>query len=161
MKITPRRPRSDSAAAAVRAVQAVALGPLKPPKHVALRKGDLPFWTAIVTGRARDTWTGVDLCTAANLARTQADIETLQARLDAEGYITEEGKINPVAVLVETLSKRVVSLARALHVNAESVLGRARDAGKTLAVERSAAAMDDDDLIPTLRTIERVSCFAV
>ena len=43
MKLTPKRVRSDSAAAAVAAVQAVALGPLPPPKHVKLRRGDRPF----------------------------------------------------------------------------------------------------------------------
>lgn len=153
MKTTPKRNRSDSASAAVRAAQAVALGPLDPPAHVALREGDRPFWDAIVTSRARDTWTLIDLCTAGNLARTQADIERLQADLDAAGYIMGDGKLNPVAALVETLSKRVVSLARALHVHAAATVGRSADASKALANERN-AAQDDDDLIPTLRAVK-------
>ena len=153
MKVTPKRNRSDSISAAIRAAQSVALGPLQPPAHVALRDGDLPYWTAIVTARARDTWTAVDLTTAANLARSQADIEALQKELDAQGYITPEGKINPVAVLIETLTKRVVTLARALHVNAEAVLGRARDSGSALANERKASATPVSDLIPTLRAV--------
>lgn len=152
MKTTPRRNRSDSASAAVRAAQAVALGPLNPPAHVALREGDRPFWDAIVTSRARDTWTLIDLCTAGNLARTQADIERLQADLDAAGYIMGDGKLNPVAALVETLSKRVVSLSRALHVHAAATVGRSADASKALANERN-ASQDDDDLIPTLRVV--------
>ena len=73
MKVTPRRKRSDSAAAAVAAAQAVALGPIPPPAHVALRDGDRPFWDAIVTARPRDTWTDIDLTTAANLATTAAN----------------------------------------------------------------------------------------
>jgi hypothetical protein len=153
MKTASKRNRSDSASAAVRAAQAVALGPLPPPKHVALRPGDKPFWDAIVTSRARDTWTAVDLCTAGNLARSQADIEHLQKVVDANGYIMEDGKLNPAAVLVETLTKRTVSLARALHVHAMATVGRSADGIKALANERNAAAEEDDDLIPTLRSV--------
>ena len=151
MKITPKRNRSDSTAAAVRAAQAAALGPLDPPAHVALRKGDRPFWDAIVTSRARDTWTAIDLCTAGNLARTQADIEFLQAALDENGYVLD-GKVSPLAVLVDTLSRRSVSLSRALHVHAVATVGRSADASKALANEKAAAA-PDDDLIPTLRSV--------
>jgi hypothetical protein len=149
MKTTPKRNRSDSASAAVRAAQAVALGPLKPPAHVTLRAGDKPFWNGIVTSRARDTWTPTDLVTAANLARTQADIERLQKVIDLNGYIMDDGKINPAAVLVETLTKRVVSLSRALHVHAVATVGESKDGIKALANERNAAA-EMDDLILTL-----------
>lgn len=151
MKVTPKRRRSDSAAAAVAAAQAVALGPVEPPKHVKLRRGDRPFWNAIVTARARDTWTDTDLATAANLARTQADIEKLQAQLDAEGYVLD-GKENPLSKIIETLSRRAVALSRVLHVHAEATVGKSEDAAKALANERQAAA-EDDDLIPTLRVV--------
>jgi hypothetical protein len=150
IKHTDRRPRSDSAAAAVQAAQNAALGPLEPPPYVTLRTGDKPFWSAIIAARARHTWNESDLVTAANLARTQADIEALQKLVDAEGYIVE-GKINPAAQMVETLTKRVASLSRILHVHAESTLGRARDPGKTLALEQP---QDDDPLIPTLRAVK-------
>lgn len=151
MKTTPKRNRSDSASAAIRAVQAAALGPLDPPAHVALRPGDRPFWDGIVTSRARHLWTESDLVTAANLARTQADIERLQKVIDQNGYIMEDGKLNPVAVLVETLTKRVVSLSRALLVHSIATVGESRDVGKALANERNAAAEEDDDLIPRLK----------
>jgi hypothetical protein len=160
MKTTPKRNRSDSASAAIRAVQAVALGPLKPPKHVCLRDGDLPYWNCIVTARARDTWTQIDLTTAANLARAQADIERLQKELDAEGYVTG-GKANPLAALIETLTKRSIALSRCLHVHAEATVGESRDGKKALTNERTAAATENGDLIPTLRVIEHVNCFAV
>lgn len=153
MKVTPKRNRSDSASAAVRAAQAVALGPIDPPKHVTLRKSDRPFWDAIVTSRARDTWTASDLCTAANLARSQNDIEFLQKILNDNGYVMEGGKLNPAANLVETLTKRVVSLARCLHVHAAATVGRSADGIKALANEKSAAT-EDDDLIPTLRATQ-------
>lgn len=152
MKVTAKRRRSDSAAAAVAAAQAVALGPLDPPAHVTLRPGDRPFWNAIMTARARDTWTDTDLATAANLARSQADIERLQAQLDATGYMVE-GKANPLAAIVETLTRRAVALSRVLHVHAEATVGKSEDAAKALANER-AAATEDDDLIPTLRVVK-------
>ena len=154
MKLTPKRNRSDSAAAAVRAAQAVALGPIDPPAHVALREGDRPFWDAIVTARARDTWTAIDLTTAANLARTQADIERLQLDLDAAGYVLVDGKLNPVAALVDILTRRTVALSRALHVHAQATVGRSADASKVLALEKTARQEHDDDLIPTLRRVQ-------
>ncbi len=152
MKTTPRRPRSDSAKAAVQAAQNAALGPLEPPAYVTLRPQDKPFWQAIMKARARHTWDEADLVTAATLARAQADILTLQAQIDMEGYVID-GKINPAAQMLETLSKRVVSLSRILHTHAEAKLGRARDNGKTLALERD-AEQDDDGLIPRLRAVQ-------
>lgn len=156
MKVTAKRRRSDSAATAVAAAQAVALGPHEPPAHVSLRPGDRPFWDAIMKARARDTWTDTDLTTAANLARTQADVEKLQAEVDVEGYTVTAANgspvINPKAKMVETLSRRAVALSRVLHVHAEATVGKSEDAAKALANERQAAA-DDDDLIPTLRVV--------
>ena len=152
MKLAPKRNRSDSISAAVRASQAAALGPLDPPDHVTLREGDRPFWDAIVTSRARETWTTIDLCTAANLARTQADIEQLQTRLDIEGYTLDSGKVNPVAALVERLTRRTVALSRVLHVHAIATVGKSEDAAKALANEKSAYA-PQDDLFPTLRAV--------
>jgi len=153
MKTTSRRPRSDSAKAAVQAAQNAALGPLEPPPYVTLREQDKPHWQAIMKARARHTWDEADLVTAATMARAQADILTLQAQIDLEGYVVD-GKINPAAQMLETLSKRVVSLSRILHTHAEAKLGRARDNGKTLALEREAEQAEDDDLIPRLVAIK-------
>ena len=153
MKVTPKRKRSDSAAAAVAAAQAAAMGPLEPPAHVTLRPIDRPFWKAIMEARARDTWTEVDLVTAATLARTQADIEQLYGQLDAAGYMLGE-KAHPLVAVVETLSRRAVALKRVLHVHAEATVGKSEDAAKVLELERNAREQDDDDLIPTLRMVK-------
>lgn len=159
MKVTPKRNRSDSATAAVAAVQAASLGPLQPPAHISLRPGDRPFWDAIMLARARDTWTDADLATAAGLARSQADIERLQAEVDVEGFTIPSGNgtpiVNPKHKLLETLTRRAVSLSRVLHVHAEATVGRSRDAGNALANERQASLPldDEDDLIPRLRIV--------
>lgn len=102
--------------------------------------------------RARDTWTGPDLTMAGNLARAQADVERLQSELDAQGYITD-GKANPLAALVDTLSRRCVTLMRTLHVHAAATVGRSEDASKALGNERAAREQEDDDLIPRLRAV--------
>lgn len=153
--------RSDSAAAAVAAAQSASLGPLEPPAHVTLRPGDRPFWDAIMLARARDTWTAPDLATAASLARSQADVEVLQAAVDLEGFTIPSGNgvpiVNPKHKLLETITRRAVSLARVLHVHAEATVGRSRDAGNALKNERQASLEleDEDDLIPHLRVVGR------
>lgn len=154
MKTTPRKQRCDSAAAAVRAAQGVALGPLNPPDHVTLRPGDRPFWDAVILSRARDTWNDSDLAIAANLARSQADIEKLQAELDIDGYSDEKGRLSVKAAAVEMLTKRTIALSRILHVHAAATLGDSEEAHKALAVDKKArAAAPGSDLIPTLRAV--------
>jgi hypothetical protein len=114
----------------VRAIHA-ALTELKPPAHLTLREQDLPFWKAIVNARARDTWTDIDLAHAANLARTQADIEVIQQELDVEGFTCENfrGTVtqNPKFSILETLSRRAVLLSKALQVHATATVGESRD----------------------------------
>lgn len=153
MKVTPRRKRSDSAAAAIEAAKAAAMGPLEPPAHVTLRPIDRPFWNAIMAARARGTWTDVDLTTAANLARTQADIEQLHGDLAAAGYMLGD-KPHPLAAIIETLTRRAVALKRVLHVHAEATVGKSEDAAKALELERNARDQEEDDLIPTLRMVK-------
>lgn len=153
MKMTPKRKRSDSASAAIEATQAAALPPLAPPEHVTLRPQDKPFWDAIVTARPRDTWTGVDLASAANLARCQADIEVLQQRIDRDGFMVGD-KINPACELLEKMSRRALAITRSIAVNTVATVGRSADIAKSAELERNARQDDEDDLIPTLRMVK-------
>jgi hypothetical protein len=154
-----RRRRSDSAAAAVAAAQAAAMGPLPPPDYIKLRPCDLPYWEAIMLARARETWTEVDLISAATMARSLADMERLQADVEREGDTITAGNgnpiINPKVKLLETLSRRTVSFARFLHVHAIATVGRPEDAAKANELERESRAQDEDELIPTLRMVKR------
>ena len=155
MKLNPKRHRTDTAKGAVTAFQNAAQGPIEPPAHITLREQDRAFWVAIVQARARDTWTDSDLAMAAQLARAQADIERLQAEVDSEGDVIGD-KLNPKHRLIETLSRRAVSLARVIHVHAEATVGKSEDAAKALAAEKSARAdaTAEDDLIPGLTLIK-------
>ena len=147
-----RRTRSDSAKAAVQASQAAALGPLQPPAHVALPDTAVPFWNAIMLNRPRDRWNDADLAIAAVMARDQAAVERLQAEIAIEGDMVDD-KLNPKHKLVETLARRVVANARALHVLAEATTGRSQNQGKALELEREARQQADDELIPRLRAV--------
>ena len=153
MKTTDRRPRSDSAKAAVAASQAVALGPLQPPAHVRLRESDRPFWNAIVTARPRDTWTDADLVLACNLARAYADMETLQESIERDGMLVE-GKVNPACELLDKMTRRALATGRQLMVATIATVGKAQDIHKGAALEREARHHEDDDLIPTLGTLQ-------
>lgn len=147
-----RRPRSDSAKAAVTASQNAALGTLLPPAHVALPADAAPFWDAIMRNRPRDRWNDADLAMAAVMARDQSSVERLQAEIATEGDVIG-GKLNPKHKLVETLARRVVAMARALHVHAEATTGRSQNQGKALELEQAARQQDDDDLIPRLAVV--------
>ncbi|EKU30767.1 hypothetical protein N879_06995 [Alcaligenes sp. EGD-AK7] len=147
-----RRPRSDSTKAAVTASQNAALGTLLPPAHVALPDTAAPFWDAIMRNRPRDRWNDADLAMAAVMARDQSSVERLQAEIATEGDVIG-GKLNPKHKLVETLARRVVAMARALHVHAEATTGRSQNQGKALELEQAARQQDDDDLIPRLAVV--------
>lgn len=148
MKITPKRARSDSTKAALQAQQNAAQGPIQPPEYVTLRPIDQPFWDAIVTARPRDTWTNADLAVAANLARTLADIETVQASIDQAGLIIDD-KVNPACDLLDKMTRRSLAMSRQLMVATIATVGRAQDIHKSARLEREARAeLSDDDLIP-------------
>ena len=153
MKMTPRRRRSDSASAAVAAVQSAALGAIDPPAHVRLRAGDRPFWDAIVLSRPRDTWNDADLAHAGNLARCQSDIERLQSMIDNEGFLLD-GKPHPAVEMIEKATRRAMALGRAIAVNTVATVGRRADIANGAELERQARGVTaDDDLIPGLRVV--------
>jgi hypothetical protein len=137
MKLTPKRKRSDSAAAAIAAAQAAAMGPLSPPAHIVVPSGALPFWNAIVLARPRDTWTDVDMASAANLARVQFAIESSPIGSDEHGKLT----------------RLALALTRAIAVNTVATVGRSADIAKGSELERKARQDDGDDLIPRLRAV--------
>jgi hypothetical protein len=143
-------PKAGTIAGDVRAMQS-ALKELQPPPHVTLREQDWAFWRAIVAARARDTWTDVDLAHAANLARTQADIETVQRDLGAEGFtlMNERGTTvqNPKFSILETLSRRAVLLSKSLQVHAHATVGESREQAPKNKAEAKARKADIDELI--------------
>ncbi|MGE6606622.1 hypothetical protein ACQKE4_08875 [Halomonas sp. NPDC076908] len=153
MKTTARRHRSDSAKAAIAAAQAAAMEPIAPPACVRLRESDRPVWAAIVTARARDTWTDADLILAGQLARTYGDIAQLEELIDQQGMILGD-QVNPACTLLDKMSRRALAMARQLKIDTISVVGKSQDINKSAALERDArqGVDDDDGLIP--RTLQ-------
>lgn len=137
MKVNPDRIASDSPKYAAMAHQNAAQPPIEPPEYVTLPKECRPFWEAIVTSRARDTWTPADLVLAANLARTQHAIEQLEVGSN------EHMKLTRVAL----------ALSRSISVHTTATVGRAADMTGAATVERKARQEQDDPLIPRLRAV--------
>ena len=148
-----RRPRSDSAKAAVAAAKAAALGPLPPPAFVRVSEAAKPFYDAIVIARPRDTWTEADLILAASLARDYAAIEELHKAIDRDGLLIN-GKVNPACDLLDKMTRRALATGRQLKVDTIATVGKAETFPKAAALEREARKQIDDDLIPTRATLQ-------
>ncbi|UNG17169.1 MULTISPECIES: P27 family phage terminase small subunit [Stutzerimonas] len=106
-----------------------------------------------MTARPRDTWTDADLILAGNLARAYADIEQLHQQIEDEGFILD-GKAHPAIAILENMSRRALATGRQLKVDTIATVGKAEDLPKGAALERDARAQLDDDLIPTLATMQ-------
>lgn len=124
-----RRQRIDSAAGAV-ATMAAAARDLSPPAHIKIRKGDLPFWDAVIAEKPKSEWTESDLVVAGNLARAMADAERVA------GYsVIGGGNINRKALLEtvevsDKLARRIVTLRRALGLDNRAKNGEQRDVNR-------------------------------
>jgi len=139
-----RRQRIDSATAAVAVMLDASKGELLPPDHCPLPEDAMPFWRAIVRGRARDEWEATPslLATASSLAWTQWQIVRLRESLEDE--------LVPDAKSVQRMSdmqRLEMAYLRTLQQHGRGAEGEKRD----VAARRSAAAgiaadspMDDD-----------------
>ena len=154
-----RRQRVDSAAGAV-AVMAAAARDLSPPSHLKLRRGDKPFWEAVISERAKSEWTDADLAVAANLARAMADAEKVAAfTVDRGGNV----KVSTMMMTIEAsdkLARRIVTLRRALGLDNRSKNGEQRDVNrrreqaKEIEAGHNPMEGDGDDLLARPSTIQ-------
>lgn len=140
-----RKQRIDSSTAAVR-VMASALTELLPPKHCPLPEAAMPFWDAIVRGRAREEWeaTPALLATASNLAWTQWQIIKLRESIELDPL--------PDAKMVSRMSdlqRLEMAYLRTLQQHGRGAEGEARDVGNRRAAASGIAANNPlgDDLL--------------
>jgi hypothetical protein len=135
----PRRPKSDTIKYAAIAHQNASQAPIEPPEYVTLPNECRPFWKAIVTSRARDSWTESDLVIAANMAKVQYTLESAQVGGDEHAKLT----------------RLCLALSRSLSVHTTATVGRAANMVGAATAERTARANldDEDDLIPRLRAV--------
>lgn len=155
-----RRQRTDTVKGAV-AAMAGAVTEIAVPEHVSVPEDAMKFWRSITKARAADRWNDSDLEVAAELARTKANIERLNAELEAEGDVIVNGRgtpiVNPKHNLLETLTRRMVALSRVLQVHAEATQGKSRDqvkANQAQAEAEKAVQNVDSELIPGLYAVK-------
>ena len=155
----PRRQRIDSATGAL-ATMAAAARDLAPPKHLRLRRGDRPFWDAVLAERAKSEWTVSDLAVAANLARAMADAEMVAGMgVGAGGYVDESRVLLSIAAS-DKLARRIITLRRALGMDNRAKNGEQRDVTKRrehaqqIEEAHNPIAADGDDLLARPSTLQ-------
>lgn len=153
-----RRQRIDSSAAAV-ATMAAAARDLSPPAFLRLRRGDRPFWDAVIGERARAEWTDADLAIAANLARAMADAERVAGMAVGAGGYVDEGQVLLSIGAMDKLARRIVILRRALGIDNRSKNGEQRDVEKRREHQRGVEennpmAADEDGLLARPITLQ-------
>lgn len=151
------RKKTLDASSATEKIRAMVNGskPLKGPlSHTKLRPGDQPFWDGIIKARATDEWDDADLVVAAQLARTQADIEKQQETLDAEGTVVENARgtqiMNPRVTVLEQLARREMALMRTLRMGGKPAGDIRSFEGKRRAESEArqvASELEDDPLL--------------
>lgn len=141
-----RKQRIDSVTAAVDVMLSATRGDLLPPEHSPLPDKAMPFWVAIIRGRAREEWeeTPALLTTASNLAWTQWQIVNLRTMIEADDI--------PDAKSVQRMSdmqRLEMSYLRTLQQHGRGAQGEARDVSKRRAASAGIVANSpfDDDLI--------------
>jgi len=125
-----KRAPSNTVDSQIRAMVNAAAPEFEPPAHVRMRDKDRPFWSSIMSSRARDEWSKNDFIVAAQLARCQADIETESEKVDTEGSVVTNARgtqvMNPRHSVLEQLARRELALMRALAMTASSA-GKDKD----------------------------------
>lgn len=120
-----KKTKADTIAAQVKAHAAVKTK-IEPPAMCRMRDVDLPHWKSIIAAKQPDEWTEPDLFMAAQMARSMADIELIDAELLTEPRVINN-KPNPKITIVETLTNRVMRISRSLQINARAKNGEIRD----------------------------------
>lgn len=145
-----RKPRSDSATAAINAAKNVAMGDPMPPAHVQISTDALPDYRAIVRARTREEWSEYDLLVAAQMAECIAKQREFDALIVLEGDVIKNDKgtlvANPRVSMLERLAGRQLAYTRILQMGGR-VPGTAGDKRKKQAgrqLERGARQAADE-----------------
>ncbi len=145
-----KRNRSDSASAAVSAMQSAGQ---RIPAPESLAPADVPYWDSITRARAKEDWTDVDLQHAASLAKILRYIDDSHAEIAEQGMtlVNERGTQidNPAFSRLEKMSRLALSMSTKLHIHAEATVGKSEDSAKRSTKQRQAEATlkKADDLI--------------
>jgi hypothetical protein len=151
-----RKKNANSAEAAIQAAVAAASDLPPWPAHLRQQVGVVPFWSTIIRSRARVEWSENDLVIAAQLARTQFEMEQTSELLESEGSVIENFRgtpvMNPRQSVIEQLARRQFALMRSLQMSGAAGSGsRKEDLQKSRKLERQAREtledLAEDDLL--------------
>jgi len=130
--------------------------PLSVPQHSKLSEDAVAYWSGIISARARDEWTELDLVVAAQLARCQADIERESVALGDEGSVVMNQRgtqiMNPRHTVLMQLSQRQCALMRALRMGGKVAGDPRSEAGRRKIEAESRQLRDElaeDELLAT------------
>lgn len=141
-----RKQRIDSATAAVGAMQGAVKGELLPPEHSNLNPAAMPFWWAIVRGRAREEWEGTPalMATAASLAWTQWQVAQLRAAIENDPVPDAKA-----VQRVSDLQRLEMGYLRVLQQHGRAAQGEARDVVKRREIASGITADNplEDDML--------------
>ena len=147
-----RRQRVDSISGAIAVAKASKdKSLLLPPEHNPLPDGAMPFWNAIVCGRAREEWAAAPalLSSAASLAWVQWQIADLRCMIDGSRPVRAGLKVAGLGSQMNELQRLEMAYLRTLQQNGRAVAGEVRDVATRRAATREleGALADGDDLL--------------
>lgn len=116
-----RKSRSDSVAAAAKAMQAAGQE-IQLPEGVELRSvAETTIWRHFTRARAREAWRDFDLVLLAKAVRLEADIRKYQELLDSSGPLIKNQKgtliENPMLRVIDTLQRQQLAIIRSMSLN--------------------------------------------
>jgi hypothetical protein len=154
-----KRQRVDSATAAVR-IMGAATANILPPDHISVPSAAIPFWDAIMRGRARADWLAAPslMNAAANLAWTQWQIDRCRRLIDGTDEDRDGLAVAQLASQLLKMQRLEMGYLRVLQQHGRGVDGEARDVAKRravgLAIEAGAPAEDEDLLARPIESMQ-------
>lgn len=152
-----KRNRSDSATAAIQAMQNATEDTIQPPAHAGLEKKAEPFWHDNIRSKALDSWTPADLLAAVELANNQLYITILRRDLRKEERVRGEARnvveIKELRKQIVELQRTILAQRRDLQIHSHATNGESRDQRNRNKNDRNARSTvsghqsEDDNLI--------------
>lgn len=144
-----RKRTSDTMSGAVAMFQGASVG--APDAPASLRADAVVYWDSIVSARSSSEWDALGLILAGQAAAAMADIAEAQRTLDAEGLFVDTAsgglKAHPAGAVLDSATKRLLSLLRALGMSASDPRDSAGRDGAFRKARRVVADLDGDDLL--------------
>jgi len=116
----PKKIRSDSANAAILAMQNAA-NEIQLPEGIELRdESEVIIWRQFTRARAREAWRDFDLVLLSKAVRIEADLRKYQETLDKSGPLIKNKREtwieNPLLRVVDTLQRQQLAIIRSMSL---------------------------------------------